>query len=247
MAGCHIFRLTSSYELRLRMVVRRLANAAVVACVSYKIKCYLCAPVCPGCYVMSDTYYTIQEQGEGQLREKLSRFISYALHVDNEEEARTFVSSLKARYHDARHVCWAFATRDGRRLSQDDGEPSGTAGRPILGQIDAMGLTDVVVGVVRYFGGIKLGPSGLIAAYREAARLALQSVPAVECHSQHRFAFTFPYLVLNDVMKVVKSEPCTVVEQLFDNSCSMVVDIREDYAERLFGRLDAVSGLTIAD
>ena len=154
---------------------------------------------------------------------------------------------MRNRYHDARHVCWAFATRDGRRLSQDDGEPSGTAGRPILGQIDSLGLTDVVVAVVRYFGGIKLGPSGLIAAYREAARLALQSVPTVECHSRCRFVFTFPYLAMNDVMKVVKSEDCMVVEQLFDNSCSMVVDIREDNAERLRGRLEAVSGLTFAE
>lgn len=196
---------------------------------------------------MSDTYYTIQEEGEGQLREKLSRFIAYAHHIDSEEDARTYVQSLRNRYHDARHVCWAFATRDGRRLSQDDGEPSGTAGRPILGQIDSLGLTDVVVAVVRYLGGIKLGPSGLIAAYREAARLALQSVPTVECHSRCRFVFTFPYLAMNDVMKVVKSEDCTVVEQLFDNSCSMVVDIREDNAERLRGRLEAVSGLTFAE
>ena len=132
---------------------------------------------------MSDTYYTIQEEGEGQLREKLSRFIAYAHHIDSEEDARTYVQSLRNRYHDARHVCWAFATRDGRRLSQDDGEPSGTAGRPILGQIDSLGLTDVVVAVVRYFGGIKLGPSGLIAAYRAAARLALQSVPTVRSWS----------------------------------------------------------------
>ena len=98
---------------------------------------------------MSDTYYTIQEEGEGQLREKLSRFIAYAHHIDSEEDARTYVQSLRNRYHDARHVCWAFATRDGRRLSQDDGEPSGTAGRPILGQIDSLGLTDVVVAVGR--------------------------------------------------------------------------------------------------
>lgn len=195
---------------------------------------------------MSDTYYTINEDGEGQFREKLSRFISYAHHVVSEEEARAFVASIRNRYHDARHVCWAFATRSGRRLSSDDGEPSGTAGRPISGQIDSMGVTDVVIAVVRYFGGIKLGPSGLIAAYREAARLALESVPLVECHNMKRFSFTFPYLAMNDVMRVIKSEDCVVVEQSFDNSCAMIVDIREDYADRLFGRLDGVSGLTFA-
>lgn len=125
---------------------------------------------------MSDIYYTIEGAGESQYKEKMSRFLSFAIPVSDAEEAKGEVKRFQNRFHDARHVCWAYMIGPDRLEWQlnDNGEPSGTAGKPILGQINSFELTNVLVIVVRYFGGIKLGTSGLISAYREAARLALE-------------------------------------------------------------------------
>jgi putative IMPACT (imprinted ancient) family translation regulator len=132
-------------------------------------------------------------------------------------------------------------------LSNDNGEPSGTAGKPILGQINSFNLTDVVVIVVRYFGGIKLGTSGLISAYREAARSALAEAEIIECHVQDELHFSFPYMSINDVMKLTKQPGITTLEQIFDNSCSMRVTVRRDDAEHLRSKLLDVDGLTMID
>lgn len=197
---------------------------------------------------MADTFLTIEKEGTGKFTEKKSRFLSFAYHVSSADEAKSKMKQLQNEYHDARHVCWAYMVGPERKEWQanDNGEPSGTAGKPILGQINSLGLTDVVVGVVRYFGGIKLGTPGLIAAYKEAASLALEASGVKECIRQENIAFTFPYMVMNDVMKIVKSTGAEIVSQQFDNSCSMTLSIRLDDAPNLHTRLENVDGLTLA-
>lgn len=196
---------------------------------------------------MADTFLTVEKEGTGKFTEKKSRFLSFAYHVVSSDEAKARMKQLQNEYHDARHVCWAYVVGPERKEWQanDNGEPSGTAGKPILGQINTLGLTDVVVGVVRYFGGIKLGTPGLIAAYREAASLALEASGVKECVRQEKIAFTFPYMVMNDVMKIVKSTGAEIVAQQFDNSCCMTLSIRLDDAPALRSRLENVDGLTM--
>lgn len=198
---------------------------------------------------MSDIYYTVEREGEGVFKEKMSKFLSFALPVSDPESAKAVVKEFQNRYHDARHVCWAYMIGPDRSVWQlnDNGEPSGTAGKPILGQINSFGLTDVLVVVVRYFGGIKLGTPGLIAAYREAARLALEDAGKKEVHQTRIIEFSFPYMAANEVMKIVKSEDLAVIERNFDNACSMKLEFRVDFADKIIGRLSAVSGVTFSD
>ena len=198
---------------------------------------------------MADTYYTIAAVSEGIYKEKMSKFISFAIPVETAAKAKEEIAKKQNEYHDARHVCWAFMLGPKRTefLSNDNGEPSGTAGKPILGQINSFGLTDVVVIVVRYFGGIKLGTSGLIAAYREAARLALQDAQVIECHEKVQFHFNFPYISMNEVMKVVKQSGAKVLAQQFDNVCSMSIEINADQSNALQARLDNIDGVTMCN
>lgn len=194
-------------------------------------------------------YLTIAAPAEAQYTDKRSRFLAFAMPVRDAAEARAAVADLQRRYHDARHVCWAYMLGSARTdfLSNDNGEPSGTAGKPILGQINSLGLTDVLVAVVRYFGGIKLGTSGLIVAYRTAARMALEAAPAVVRHDMARITFHFPYAVMNDAMKLTRDFDVTVVDRQFDNTCRMTLDIDADTAPRLRARIDSIDGATIAD
>lgn len=194
-------------------------------------------------------YLTIAAPAEAQYTDKRSRFLAFALPVHDAAEARAAVADLQRRYHDARHVCWAYMLGSARTdfLSNDNGEPSGTAGKPILGQINSLGLTDVLVAVVRYFGGIKLGTSGLIVAYRTAARMALEAAPAVVRHDMARITFHFPYAAMNDAMKLTRDFDVTVVDRQFDNTCRMTLDIDADTAPRLRARIDSIDGATIAD
>ena len=190
---------------------------------------------------MGDTYFTISREGEGIVREKMSRFLSFAMHVGSVEEAAMKIKEFQNRFHDSRHVCWAYmigASRDVWQLN-DNGEPSGTAGKPILGQINSKGLTFVLVVVVRYFGGIKLGTSGLIAAYREAARLALEDSEVVECHQMNSFRIEFAYEDMNGIMKIIKNEDVEIIDRQFDNICRMNLRIREDHFERVSGMLSS--------
>lgn len=198
---------------------------------------------------MGDTYYTISKQGEAQFREKMSRFISFAIKIDSAEMARRIVKEYQNEYHDSRHVCWAYmlgADRSEWQLN-DNGEPSGTAGKPILGQINSKNLTDVLVVVVRYFGGIKLGTPGLIAAYREAARLALEDAGVKEMHSMATVRVLFPYISADGVMKVVKATESEILERSFDNTCSLLLRFREDHSEEIVGRLKGVSGVSVLE
>ena len=198
---------------------------------------------------MADSFYIIAKEGEGVYKEKMSKFLSFAFMIKNAEEAKAKIKEFQNKYHDARHVCWAYmigADRDVWQLN-DNGEPSGTAGKPILGQINSFGLTDVIVLVVRYFGGIKLGTPGLISAYKEAARLALEDAGKVQAHSMITFKILFPYSIANEVMKIIKTEQIEIKERSFDNTCSMTLSLRKDHAERIISRILNISGVTSAD
>lgn len=192
-------------------------------------------------------YSTIASSSEAIFKEKMSKFLAFAHPVSDVAEAKSVIADYQKRYHDARHVCWAYMLGSARTdfLSSDNGEPSGTAGKPILGQINSFGLTDVVIVVVRYFGGIKLGTSGLIAAYREAARLALDEATIVERHDMAEVSFTFPYLAMNDVMKLTKNGDVSIVSQIFDNTCSMTLSCTLDDAPTLRARLADIDGVSL--
>lgn len=196
---------------------------------------------------MGDTFYTLDSPAEGWYKEKMSKFLAFAVPVDTVAEAKEVIASYQKKYHDARHVCWAYMLGAARNdfQSNDNGEPSGTAGKPILGQINSFNLTNIVIVVVRYFGGIKLGTSGLIVAYREAAREAITAGNIIECHEQRVIEFTFPYLAMNEVMKVVKDPEVKIASQTFDNACAMTIKIRADFAEALTARLCDIDGVSL--
>ena len=198
---------------------------------------------------MSDFYKTIKAPCEGLYKEKMSKFLSFAHPVQSAEEAKQIVKQYQKAYFDARHVCWAYMIGTARTefLSNDNGEPSGTAGKPILGQINSFELTNVVIVVVRYFGGIKLGTSGLIVAYREAAADALRNGEIIECHEMTNVTFTFPYLAMNDVMKIAKGGDVSIVNQVFDNDCEMTLSTRLDFQDALKKRLSDIDGVAIVD
>lgn len=196
---------------------------------------------------MADTYLTLARPSEAIFREKMSKFLAFAHPASTVEEAKAVIAQYQKKYFDARHVCWAYMLGFERTdfQSNDNGEPSGTAGKPILGQINSFGLTDTVIVVVRYFGGIKLGTSGLIAAYREAARLALEEAEIVERKVMKHISFTFPYLSMNDVMRLVKQSNLEILSQQFDNACMMSVAVRADDYNALTTRLRDIDGVSL--
>lgn len=194
---------------------------------------------------MSSVYKTVDGVSQAVFREKMSKFIAIATPVRTVDEARAVIDRIRNEYCDARHVCWAYMLGAARNVSQlnDNGEPSGTAGKPILGQINSFGLTNIVVCVVRYFGGIKLGTSGLIAAYREATRLALSEATIVEKTEEVALKITFGYLVMNDVMKNIKKMQLQVLGQQFDNTCSIELAVRKDNAEEIAEMFKGIEGV----
>ena len=198
---------------------------------------------------MTDEFRTIDGASEGTYSELRSKFLAFAHHVTTVDEAMQIVSMYQKEYYDARHVCWAYMLGADRLTyrSNDNGEPSGTAGKPILGQINSFELTNIVIVVVRYFGGIKLGTSGLIVAYREAAAEAIRNAEIIECHEEGTVDFTFPYLSMNDVMKIAKGGNVSIVSQSFDNACTMTLSTRLDNIERLREQLSDIDGVTLDD
>ena len=184
---------------------------------------------------MSDIYYTIAQEAEAQYKEKMSRFIAFARHVVSAEEAKLIIKQYQNKYHDARHVCWAYMIGKDREIWQlnDNGEPSGTAGKPILGQINKMELTDVLVVVVRYFGGIKLGTSGLINAYRTAAALVLEEAGKKELHAMKPLEIKFSYEAADRVLKILRNYEIEIRERIFDNECCIKMDVRENDFEEI--------------
>lgn len=191
---------------------------------------------------MEDTYKTITGRSEGYYTEKRSKFISYAIPVRTADEAKAEVARLRKEYYDARHVCWAYMLGADRKMfrANDDGEPSSTAGKPILGQINSNGLTDILVVVIRYFGGIELGTSGLIVAYRTAASEAIGAATIEERTVDEDITVVFEYPYLNSIMRIVKEDSPAVIAQKFDMDCEMTLRIRKSEAERLRNRLQKV-------
>ena len=187
---------------------------------------------------IQDTYRSIAARSEGLYKDNGNRFLAFACPVETEEEVKEIVDALRKEYHDARHHCFAYRLGlDGARWrANDDGEPSGSAGRPILGQIDSAGLSDVLVVVVRYFGGVKLGIPGLIRAYKTATQEALAAAQAVEKTAARRFRITFDYLSMNAVMRVLKDLDIPQSGQSFGNECSMDVRVRLSQYEDFLAR-----------
>lgn len=197
---------------------------------------------------MADTYRTIVKPGEGLYKEKMSKFLSFAHPVQTVDEAMAVVTKYKKEYYDARHCCWAYVIGPDKAAfrSNDDGEPSGTAGKPILGQITSADLTNVVVCVVRYFGGIKLGTSGLIVAYRAAAAEALNAAEITEKIVTGRLSVEFPYDLMGDAMRVAKDEGAEIVAQDFQqDTCRLTLEIRLDNLERLKNKYGLIYGARI--
>jgi uncharacterized YigZ family protein len=192
---------------------------------------------------MIDEYTTISATAEGFYSEKRSRFLAFAHHVETVDDVKTLVDGYRKRYYDARHVCYAYIlgpARDNFRAN-DDGEPSSTAGKPILGQINSLGLTDILIVVVRYYGGVNLGTGGLIVAYRQAAADALAHAETEQRQVEEKVDYDFPYTMMNDVMRVVKEVQPRIVSQTFENTCHICLAIRRSEAARLRQRLEQLS------
>ncbi len=198
---------------------------------------------------MEDKYLTINAPSEGLYKEKGSKFIAFAVPVSNVEQIKTILEEKRKEHHDARHVCYAYILGVDKAdyRSNDDGEPSGTAGRPILGSILSAGVTNVLIAVVRYFGGTKLGTSGLINAYKVASADALENAEIIEKTVDEEIHISFDYLVMNDVMKIIKDVAPQVLSQQFDNNCNMVLSIRKGDAPNLTERLKKVESLIIEE
>lgn len=193
----------------------------------------------------NDKYKTITEKaiGEGFYSESRSKFLAFAHHVDSVEQALEIVKEYRKKYYNARHCCYAYRIGfmgEEFRMN-DDGEPSSTAGKPILGQIDSNGLTNTLIIVVRYFGGVKLGTSGLIVAYREASSDAIAHCDIEERFIEEQIKFTFSYPMMNAVMKIVKDMNPRIINQVFDNTCELTLSIRKSYADELKIRLNKLS------
>ena len=192
-----------------------------------------------------DTFKTISRPSEGTYTEKRSKFLAFALPVRSVDEVKELVKDYQKRFYDARHVCYAYmlgAERTDFRAN-DNGEPSGTAGKPILGQINSYGLTDILIIVVRYFGGIKLGTSGLIQAYKQAAIEALAVADIIEKTVDQDISFAFEYPFMNDVMRIVKEEEPQIISQGYDTDCTMTLRQRLSLMPRLKAKLEKVETL----
>ena len=194
---------------------------------------------------IEDSYKTIEGISEGLYTEKRSKFLSFAIPVRNVDEVKAYVAEYQKKFYDARHVCYAYMLGP-KRLefrSNDNGEPSGTAGKPILGQINSNELTDILIIVVRYFGGIKLGTSGLIVAYRLAAAEAISAATIIEKTVDEDVTFIFEYPFMNDVMRIVKEENPQIISQGYDTDCIMTLSISSGLMPKLRARLEKVETL----
>ena len=191
-----------------------------------------------------DEFLTITDTpAEGFYSEKRSKFLAFAFHVTSEEEVKQYVAEFRKKYYDARHVCWAYMLGADRTdfRANDDGEPSSTAGKPILGQINKNELTDILIIVVRFYGGVNLGTSGLIVAYRTAAAEAIANAEIVSQFVEEEVVFDFPYIMMNDVMKIIKDMSPRIISQTYDNTCEMKLSIRKSEAPMLKAKFDKLA------
>ena len=197
--------------------------------------------------LFEDTYNTIKKESRGLYKEKGSKFIALAFPVHTENEVKIRLDEVRKEYHDARHHCYAYVLgfdKSAHRFN-DDGEPSGTAGRPIFGQLQSFDLTNVLIVVVRYFGGIKLGVSGLITAYRSAARDAIENTDIMNLTIKDQYELSFEYPLMNEVMRVIKDEGLEIVEQDFQLSCKLQFRIRKNFSTRTYERFSKIHGVNI--
>ena len=190
-----------------------------------------------------DEYKTLKTEGEGYYTEKRSKFLAFAHHVQTLDEIKDLIAGYRKKYYDARHVCYAYMLGPERLefRANDDGEPSSTAGKPILGQINSNELTDILIVVVRYYGGVNLGTSGLIVADREAAADALAHSEVETRQVEEIITYSFAYPLMNDVMRIVKDMQPRIVSQTYDNTCEIKLSIRKSEAEQLKSRLEKLS------
>lgn len=188
---------------------------------------------------MTDEYRTITATSEGYYTEKRSKFLAFAHHVESVDEIKDLLAAYRKKYYDARHVCYAYMLGAERTefRANDDGEPSSTAGKPILGQINSNELTNILIVVVRYYGGVNLGTSGLIIAYREAAADAIAHAEVVTRQVEELVTYSFSYPMMNDVMRIVKDMSPRIVSQTYDNTCEITLAIRKGEADQLRSRL----------
>ena len=194
-----------------------------------------------------DTYKTITQPTEGIYKEKGSKFLAFALPVSTVEEVKEIVKNYKKEYYDARHVCYAYMLGAERKefRANDDGEPSGTAGRPILGQLNSRELTNILVIVVRYFGGILLGTGGLVVAYKEATADALNQAEIIEKTEDETIIINFDYILMNDVMRVIKDTSAQILNQGYNNQCNMELSIRKQEVAILTSKLEKIIGVIV--
>ena len=191
---------------------------------------------------MTDEFRTIAGTSEGYYTEKRSKFLAFAHHVESIDDIKALLAQYRKKYFDARHVCYAYMLGAERQefRANDDGEPSSTAGKPILGQINSNELTDILIVVVRYYGGVNLGTSGLIVAYREAAADAIAHATIETRQVEERINYSFTYPQMNDVMRIVKDMNPRIISQTFDNTCEIVLSIRKSEADQLRDRLNSL-------
>lgn len=197
--------------------------------------------------LFTDTYKTISQPSEGLFRDRGSKFIGYAYPVNNEAEAKQHVIKLRSEHGKARHFCWALRLSPDRSVFRlnDDGEPSGTAGRPILNTLLSADLTNILIVVVRYFGGTLLGVPGLINAYKTAAQEAIASANIIEKTVNDVYRLSFGYLMMNEVMKIIKEENLQTSNEKFDNDCSMEISVRKSQVNQVISKIEKVEGLVL--
>lgn len=190
-----------------------------------------------------DEFKTITNVGEGTYSEKRSKFLAFSHHVESEDDIRELLAFYRKKYFDARHVCYAYVLGAERKIfrANDDGEPSSTAGKPILGQINSSGLTDILIVVVRYYGGVNLGTGGLIVAYKTAAAAAIENSVVETRQVEEIITYNFPYVMMNNVMRVVKDMKPRILSQTYDTTCEIKLSIRLSEAEILKARLAKLS------
>ncbi len=192
---------------------------------------------------MNDEYETIDSIGEGIYSEKRSKFLAFAHPAASVEQVKDLIADYRKKYYDARHVCYAYVLGAERQdfRANDDGEPSSTAGKPILGQINSNELTDILVVVVRYYGGVNLGTGGLISAYRTAAALAIENASKVKKTVEETVVHTFVYPLMNKVMHTAREMDARIVDTHYDNTCEIVLSIARSKASLLRSKLDKIS------